>query len=203
MTIRKGEPWGEIGTAPGDLVIIRSDPELHRWVVRHREADQPIAPLGLGGGDLARTAGGGGADRFRGPVAHVPLDLVRVEADGRVTWSAAHVVARRSWLTGPVLFAMTAQYLDGLDLAPRSHPNDGRVDVLEVAPAMSVRQRISARRRARTGTHLPHPSLSTRQVSQFDITFARPQVIWVDGVRWATAGSLRLVVEPDAYTAYV
>ena len=98
---------------------------------------------------------------------------------------------------------MTAQYLGDYDVAPRSHPNDGKTDILRVAATMPLRVRIAARRRARTGTHLPHPQLSLSQTAATTLTFDRPLVVWVDGRRWGTARELQLTVEPDAYTGYV
>lgn len=57
-------------------------------------------------------------------------------------------------------------------------------------------------KRARTGTHLPHPQISTRHVAQLSTAFGRPLVIWVDGVRWGSAVDLTITVEPDALTVY-
>jgi diacylglycerol kinase family enzyme len=145
----------------------------------------------------------GGADRFASGATRVPLDLVRVEAEGRSTWSVAHVVARRSWWRGDVVLAMTAQYLGDADVAPRAHPNDGKVDVLRVDPAMPMQARWQAVRRARTGSHVPHPLLRMTQVQQITLDLARPLVVWIDGVRWSTTRTLTLTVEPDAYVAYV
>ncbi len=200
MTIRKGEAWGIVGPAPADVQVVHTDAAAREWVLR---AGERLRPLGLGGGDLARTAGGGRPDRFTGDVLHASFDAVRVEADdGDTTWSVAHVVARRGWLTGPVLFAMTAQYLGRYDVAPRAHPNDGLVDVLATA-TMPARARLAARHRARTGTHLPHPDLTVARTAEHRAEFDRVVVVWVDGVRWRTTRTLHLTVEPDAYTAYV
>lgn len=209
MTIRKGEAWGTVMMPPPGLRIVTDDAALHDWINQHRAGSEMIRDVGLGGGDLARTAGGGvdresAAGRFAGDVLAAPFDVVRVMADdGRVVWSCSHIVARRSWWRGEVLFAMTAQFWHGRDIAPRSHPNDGKVDVLRVAAQMRVRTRLAARRRARTGTHVPHPQLTFTQLADTTISFDRPVVVWVDDRRWGRAAQLRLVVEPDAYTAYV
>jgi hypothetical protein len=203
MTIRRGEPWGETVAVPPDLTVVVSDAELHATIVAHRSSGDAVPPIGLGGGDLARTVAGGSEGQFVTSATRLPLDLMRVEADGNTTWSAAHVVCRRSWWRGEVVLAMTAQYLDGRDVVPRGHPNDGRLDLLSVDPAMPARVRWQAARRARTGTHLPHPQLRTRQVASVDLAFARPLHLWVDGRRWRDASSVTLIVEPDAYVAYV
>ncbi len=202
MTIKKGEPWGESVPAPDGLHVVHGDPVAGEWVAHHRRSGRPVPAVGLASGDLARTMGGGAPGRFSGSVTRAPVDAVRVTAGGDTTWAVAHVVARRSWWRGEVVLVMNAQFLRTLDVAPRSHPNDGRVDSIRVDPAMSMRARLQARRRARTGTHLPHPGLNARSGETFRWDFARPLVIWVDGVRWSTASSLEVVVEPDAFVAY-
>lgn len=202
MTIRRGQPWGEPAQAGLELRVVPTDRDAREWVVAQRERGVDPLPVGLGGGDLARTVGGGVPGRFQGTVMTAPIDVLRVEAGGRTTWAVAHVVARRSWWRGEVLLAMNAQFLDGYDVAPRSHPNDGKVDVVRVAAEMPLRARLQARTRARTGTHLPHPKLIVTQTALHEASFARPLVLWVDGVRWAVVDSVRIIVEPDALTIF-
>jgi diacylglycerol kinase family enzyme len=115
----------------------------------------------------------------------------------------AHVVARRGWLRGEVVLVMNAQYYGRYDVAPRSHPNDGKVDVLRVAPAMRWRERLQARQRARRGAHLPHRHLSDRSAPEIDLQFDRPMIVWIDGVRQGAASRVRVVAEPDALAIYV
>ncbi|HVE19641.1 MAG TPA: hypothetical protein VNB52_11165 [Ilumatobacteraceae bacterium] len=202
MTIRKGEAWGEPAVCPSDLRVVSTDRELRDWVIWHRTRDQPIRDLGVAGGDLARTCGGG-----TGPhpsSAKVTVDAMRVTIDdGEPTWGVAHVVARRQWLSDELAFVMNAEFYGPYDVAPRSHPNDGKVDVLRVEASMAWRERLQARRKARTGSHLPHRHLSLRSVSEIDLDFDRPMVVWIDGVRCGTARRLIVSVEPDAFIAYV
>lgn len=182
---------------------MQDDTALSEWVNAARRADVSIEPVRLVAGDLARTAGGGGAGRFDGDVAFVPVDLIRVESPERVDWCVSHVVARRSWWRGQVRMAMNAQFLDGRDVAPRGHPNDGRMDLVEIDSSMPVRQRLIAARRARTGSYLPHPSIRTRSSGEVTWMCERPTSIYVDGRRWTMSGQVRLVVEPDAFWLYV
>ncbi|HNJ97707.1 MAG TPA: hypothetical protein PLV13_06260 [Ilumatobacteraceae bacterium] len=202
MTIRKGEPWGEAVESPASLLIADTDQAAQVWVVAARTVDSPLPSIGFAGGDLARTMGGGAPGRFPGTVTKAPVDLVRVEADGAVTWAIAHVVARRRWWRGEVWMAMNAQFFGRYDVAPRAHPNDGKLDLLQVARTMPVRTRLQARARARTGTHLPHPQLATRRVAAATLEFDRPLDLWVDGAQWRRADRVQLTVEPDALTAY-
>ena len=204
MTIRKGEAWGSVGPLPDGTVIVRSDGELHRLVHEARSAGRSLPPLALLGGALMRAVGGTGDERrLAGEMAVLPVDLVRVEFDATTTWSAAHVIARRGWWRGPILAAMNAEFVGAWDVTPRGHPNDGRVDLLEVSAAMSVRDRLRARGRLTAGTHLPHPAIGVRQTPSVERTFERPMRVWVDGVPMGSARSLRLTVEPDALVVCV
>ncbi len=208
MTIRKGGEWGSVGPVPDDVVRVRTDAELHRLVVDARRAGAPIPPVALLGGALMRAVGGTGDDtRLTRDVPLLPCDLVRVELESAagtdVTWAAVHVLARRSWWRGPLMAAMNGQFLDEWDVAPRAHPNDGRVDVVEVSPRMSARDRWRARTRLPAGTHLPHPAITTRQRDEAELRFDRPTRVWADGVAIGEGRVLRLVVEPDAFVVCV
>lgn len=202
MTIRKGEPWGEPAVCPTDLRVVTNDREARDWVIWHRRRGLPIRDLGVAGGDLARTCGGGTS--AHPSAAKVTVDVMRITLDDTdPTWGVAHVVARRQWMRGEVAMAMNAQFLGPYDVAPRSHPNDGRVDLVRVDPEMHPRERWQARQRSRTGSHLPHRHLTVRSTDQVDLRFERPMVVLIDGVRCGTALHLRVDVEPDALTAYV
>ena len=202
MTIRRGETWGEQAQSPDLLRVMPTDRDAREFVVALLSTDRTLQPMGLGGGDMARTLGGGTPGRFPGMVTKAPLDLLRVTAGDRTTWAVSHVIGRRSWWRGDVVFAMNAQFLGPYDVAPRSHPNDGKVDVVHVQPAMGVRARAQARSRARTGTHLPHPQLVFTQAPRWTATFEQPLVWWVDGVRWGTSATIEVEVVPDAMVVY-
>jgi hypothetical protein len=202
MTIRRGEPWGEPAVCPADLRVVSTDRDLRDWVVWHRMREQMIREVGVAGGDLARTCGGGGGTHPAD--SKVTLDAMRVTLDDdQPTWGVAHVVARRQWLRNEVVMVMNAQFYGQFDVAPRSHPNDGKLDVVRVDPAMGMRERLQARQRARRGTHLPHRRLSSQSLADLDVSFERPMVVWIDGVRVGSATRLRVSAEPDAFTAYV
>jgi hypothetical protein len=48
-----------------------------------------------------------------------------------------------------------------------------------------------------TGTHLPHPLLHNRRITEASWTFDRPRRLWVDGEPRGQARQLRVTVEPD------
>ena len=123
-----------------------------------------------------------------------------------INGAASHVVGRRlsSRFRGEVLFVMNAQFLGPYDIAPRGHPNDGRVEVLKVASSMSWRVRRRALQRALTGTHVPHPLISTSVVSTspLEVVFERPLDVWLDGTKWLRTRSVTFTVEADALEVF-
>jgi YegS C-terminal NAD kinase beta sandwich-like domain len=205
MAIRKGEAWGELGGLPEGGVVVRGDAEARAVVTAARRAGEPVPPLGLLGGDLCRTLGGRGDEaRLRsGAAARVPVDLGSLLLDGRQHWFVAHLVARRSWWRGRIVAAMNAEFLGPWDVAPRAHPGDGVLDVLDVAAAMSLGDRWRARRRLGSGSHLPHPAIAVSRRPAVQIELDRPTPVWLDGERVGEARRLSIRVEPDALVCVV
>lgn len=192
---------------PAGAVVVHGDAEAREVVESARRAGRPVPVLGLLGGDLWRTLGGHATDPGRltsTEAVTVTVDLGSVVLDGTPHWFVAHLVARRSWLHGEALVAMNAQYLGEWDVAPRSHPGDGRVDVVRIDPArFGWRDRIEARRRLRTGTHLPHPGLRSHQTGAETIELTKPLPVRLDGRLVAKAHTIAITVERDALTVVV
>ncbi len=203
MTIGKGTPYGRLAPLAADGVVVASDAEAAAVVTEARRAGRPVPPLGLLGGDLCRTLGGlGDRERLHGPDATTfPVDLGCVLLDGRLHWFVAHLAAHRRAWQGRFAVAMNAEWLGELDLGPRAHPGDGLLDVTE--GSLGLRERLAARRRARTGTHLPHPGLRTRRSAAVSLSFPDAVPVHLDGVAVGSARELVLHLEPDALTVVV
>ena len=199
MTVEKGVPWGAPGPLPATAVVVRSDAEARAALEQARKERRDLPPLGLLGGDLCRTLGGRGDEaRLRGGDVHLaPADLGEVLLDGRVRYFVAHVVVRKGWWRGPLVAAMNAQFIGAWDVAPRAHPGDGLLDVVEVDASMGVGERWKAWRRLPAGAHLPHPKIAVRRVPAVQLDVAGLGV-WLDGERQPPAHALSIRLKPDA-----
>lgn len=195
MTIRKGDAWGVPVARPADLVVAHGDAELARLVASDAGGTYAVAA-----GDLFRTLGSPGPP---GDIAQrLPIDVLEVETDASRHLAVAHVVLRRSWWRGPVVAVCNADHVGEWNVAPRAHPNDGRFDVVSVDPAMRIRERWEARRRLPTGTHVPHPSISTSTATEW--TWVGPPVrVWVDGVAVGRRTSVSIRLRVDAAAVHV
>jgi len=151
-------------------------------------------------GDIHRSLGAPVAERA---TSAVTLDLIECRVDGRLYRAAAHVVARRpgrlGWWRGPIVMVMVSGHLGRFEPAPRAHPGDGLLDVIEVSGSMNLRQRIMARRRSRTGSHLPHPDISTTRVRDLRRSFDESLTIFVDGASAGVSRHLDVAVVAAAY----
>lgn len=202
MTIRAGDSWGRSVPSPAGLRTVQDDAAL---VVALTDGSK--LPTAVGGGDIARTLGGPSPETLD-VIVEYTVDMIRVVLDGGTEHAAiAHVVVRSpwwlgSWWRGPVLAVMNAEFLGKWDVAPRGHPNDGRVEVVECERGLSIRQRIAAARRLPSGTHLPHPGIATRSIQNADWTFDRRLTVFVDGLKVGRSHRVEVATLPDAATIF-
>jgi YegS C-terminal NAD kinase beta sandwich-like domain len=190
VVIEKGKNWGTPGVLPPGAPVARSNTELRTLV------SEGARVIGVTGGDLCRTLNGSGSLSIV-----FPIDLCRVTAPGVDELFVAHGVARNGWLRGPITAVMNAQFIGSWDVAPRSHPNDGVVDVLEIS--MGLGDRLKARKRLASGTHVPHPLIAQRRMSSAEFHLNRSTKIWLDGELVTTLTDFTITVEPDALTIVI
>jgi hypothetical protein len=203
VTIERGQDWGRRVDRRSDVVEVASDAEAGALLTRLRRAGQALPTLGLLAGDLRRTLGRPDrVARLDREVSEFTVDVGVVTLAGEEHWFISHVVARRSWWRGEVAATMNAQFLGSWDVAPRGHPNDGRLDLAHVTD-MGVADRWKAWRRLPTGTHVPHPGIEARPITDLDLALSGPLAVHVDGVSRGTTGRLVVRLEPDALTVCV
>lgn len=209
MTIRKGETWGEPAGIERPSEFVSSDSELAAVLQGYRNS-QTVAPLiGLLGGSLHRTLGAPQRDEaaLRAGQGYIyPIDVGILgfnDAQGanHEVVFVAHLLAltdprSRLW-KGRTVLAMNAAFLDNLNLAPKSHPNDGRLDVTD--GQLNRSQRKQALRRAVSGSHLPHPALIEQRVStRLEIRGDTEFRFLADGRRSGAARQFSITCIPDA-----
>ena len=201
-----GVDYGAAGEIPPDALTADSDAAAGRIVAEARRSNRAVPPVVLTGGDLARTLGVAPAGTASAPPvaatgARVAVDVGAALIDGRLHWFVAHLVARRSWWRGRLLVAANASFIGRWNAAPRSHPGDGRLDVFDASPPLTVR--LAARRRLPSGTHVPHPNITQRRTAAAQYDFDPALDIYLDGRRLARARTLSLRVEPAALEVWI
>ncbi|MEP1125704.1 MAG: hypothetical protein ABJH68_17625 [Ilumatobacter sp.] len=202
MTISKGADWGETVDRPDDLRIATDDRDLAQLL-----SDGTGRPTAVAAGDIHRTVGARSTDG-REQVLALPLDLVRVTLDDSEAFTVvAHVLARSPWTRGgwwmgEALAVMNAEFVSDFDVAPRGHPNDGRVETLHVTSDLGIRQRWEVRRRLPGARHLPHPGIATRPVRDATWDFDVARTVVADGRTVGSARRLRVEVVADAAVLY-
>jgi hypothetical protein len=194
VTIRPGASWGETVERPAGLRWFSDDATL----AAHLALDREI-PAAVTGGDLLRTLGGPSPD---GRLRRYPIDVLHVAIDAAAAVPAvAHVVARApgrlGWWRGPLWAACNVGHIGRWDVAPRAHPNDGQLDVVEVATDMTRRARLQAARRLPAGAHVPHPAIRIRRATTAVWAPGRPFAVFVDGVERRASHQVTVTIEPD------
>jgi hypothetical protein len=63
---------------------------------------------------------------------------------------------------------------------------------------MPLKQRFIARRKARTGTHIPHPSIAVTRGTTLTIFREKPQErLSIDGVAVSNWSEISITIQPD------
>lgn len=201
MTIRKGEDWGTVGPLAQGAPVVDSDRAVGEWLSTHASHSVEV---GLVGGDLARTVGARSspAEVTTGEArTRLPTDVGMVTIDGRSEPFAAHVVLRRRFWLGRIVIAANAAFIGPWNVSPRSHPNDGRLEIIEVE--LSMGDKWKARSRLPSGTHLPHPGIRIRSVRSAELEVPTGAHAYIDGVRVGRPSQVAVAVEPDALTIVI
>lgn len=194
MTIRKGEEWGRKGIVPASFFIVEDD---------HDAASQPAnTPFALCRGDMYTALGNPRIPAHHQECMLVPIDALTCSVtytnNAEETLHAFSHITIGSWWRGRHIVISNCGFISGLNIAPRSHPNDGECDVVSIANSMTLRQRVIARRRARTGTHVPHPDISIQRKTHVEIARETPQErLSIDGVAVSNWRAIIIDVEPD------
>jgi hypothetical protein len=194
MTIERGVAWGKSVQVPDNVISASTDKGL--------AACAPTDFVSLLGGDLFQSLGSPRPVRTNAECTLVNIDALECRIDFSGTSSkvlAASSVVIGSWWSRTEFVVITnGGMLDGLDLTPRAHPNDGKWDILRLHKSMDMRQRILARRRSKTGSHIPHPDISVSRAAEVSMQrVQKRQKLVVDGVPVRHWNAIHCRVLPD------
>ena len=211
--MKPGEAWGEELSGPPDLEVTGTDADLARLLgsargalVRFRadsgsDFARALGISGSGDGGLAEAAIDGlqvdpGGYAVNGVVLGVPPGHLRA---GTASRRIRVTVNGRELFSGPATTVVVAngQFFDGLDVVPRGHPGDGRVEIQVYALRRGERRAMRAR--LPQGAHLPHPRITTGTAKLVEIRVdGAPLALSIDGVSHEPVTDLAVRVIPAA-----
>ena len=213
MTIRKNGSYGTPVSRPPTLNVLQSDLEI----AQHYVSGHTATPCTVTNGSIALSLGISSEMNFRDSVSNqqmtlVDIDLLQIDFRTRPPSTANSSTSSRIVVAGTIaiqhrtplstcLILSNSGILRSRDVLPRAHPNDGFVDVLEVDPKISIRQRAIAWSRSATGSHLPHPNFRVSRSIDFQWSGSPARMI-ADGVTYKGVVWLRCTVLADAMKMY-
>ena len=201
MGVVRGEDWGAVGPVPDDALSASSDGQLADLVVGLLRdptgGGEPAGPtVMLAGGDLCRTLGGRGQVQPGSEATLVDVDVGEALLDGRLHRFVAHLIIRPTRHPGRWWVAANAAHRGGWNVAPRAHPGDGLLDVLDAS--VPLREVPAAWRRLGRGLHVPHPAIRQQRSAAIQMSFDRPVPVRVDGRPVGRVRELSIRVQPGA-----
>jgi hypothetical protein len=218
VNLRPGDEWGRETTRSADLDVSGDDADLAAAVA--------AAPEGVlirfrpsRGSDLARALGlrAGGSPTGR----EVPMDALAVTGAGlavnAVVWGVP-VHQLRPWhrrrplelavdggapsvVVASTAVVLVGEHVRGFDISPRGHPGDG-VGELQ-AYALDPGQRRAMVARLGSGTHLPHPQITTRRMRRVSLRSKVPLPLEVDGRSLPPQPNLEIELLPGRYSLLI
>lgn len=208
--IRKGDEWAIAAAGPADLAVAGGDSELATVLRDHHGALVELAP---GESDLVRAVGL--TSRPSG-ASEVAVDALLADGElvvnmivaGRAPDRVRRLTRSRRvevLVDGRIVFdgrattvvVANGQFRRGMDLVPDGHPGDGRLEVQVYALPASARGAM--RRRLATGSHVPHPAITTARGRRVDLVLDRGWPIEADLVARPGVSLRRVEVVPAAF----
>ncbi len=199
MPISPGSKWGEEIVSPIAIRSFGSDRELGTALRDNLINSQPQCALQLVSDDFLSLLGLNDLTR-RTTSIKIRIDALAIsytDKHGRshqdVCIGSLHIGRT---LRGTLHIVTNTGWWRGHDIAPRAHPNDGKLDIVEVARTMTVRQRITAWKRSLVGTHLPHPNIAYSQ-SDFYSWSGKLANLTIDGEKLGKVSHVQCRVQSD------
>ena len=202
MNISRGENWGRFQSMPDNGLIIYSNKELFEEINRCKRKGEILPVFGLLGGDLWRTLGGSSHESrlYSKEATFLEIDLGCVLLDGKIFWFSSHVFVGEKLANEQVLISNVAHY-GKMNVAPKAHPGDGKLDVLKIN--LSVTQKIKALKRSASGDHLPHPRIKYERVKAAQLDLGKKKSVEIDGQKIGKFSDISFILEEQALSVIV
>lgn len=189
-----------------NLNQVSSDSKLREIIENARRQNLEIPPISLSGGDLAKTLGitSSPPEKPLKEYTEFKCDIGSALLDGALFWFVAHLTCwkgRQKKFSGDFLSIMNAAWLGDLNLAPKAHPGDEKLDAIQ--GHLNSREAREFKKRAYSGSHLPHPAVKTRKIVSESFDFSAPTNVYLDGVLTAKVRQLSIRIEPAALTLLI
>ncbi len=223
--IKPGEEWGT-PTADAAELLVDGDDSALAAAIGHCPSP-PLVRFRPQGSELGHAVGlSDRSSRELDEPAGIELPIDAIDSSAGVAVNAivigvapAHLrfLSRRRPVTiavdGRVLFDGAAttiviangQFINGLDVVPRGHPGDGRLEIQVYA--LNPSERLPMRRRLRSGTHLPHPRIVCTTGRTVEVVApqrgGRGWSLTVDGRPADAISTLNAAVRPKAFRLLV
>ncbi len=207
MVIKRGEDWGHRVLQPDDLLVFENDVHVNEYLTKQFQSSLPNQSIAILNSNIARSLGMNGSDLSVEKMLKTSFDAIEVEisdCDDQISCEIflGNALIRNSWRRGAITGVFNTSFIAGRDWAPRAHPNDGKLDVLLIDEAMSLRQRITAYRLSRSGSHLPHPHLKYLQSQSYVANDPETAILTLDSVEFGAVKRCSFRVIPDAVSIY-
>ena len=206
MPIQPGLPWGVVAAEPAPALYLVSDRSVGRFLRDNTAKIVHSQNLCYQAGDL-ETVLGLTDTRDRSQRLKVIVDAISVEytdLQGKrhhdVCFGSLHIGNRL--FRGALSIVSNSGLWRGREVAPRAHPNDGKLDIVEISPAMRWNQRMMAWRRTRIGTHLPHPLIQYSQGEFFSWSGTSQRLI-IDGEFVSRVQQVSCRIQSDCVAVFV
>jgi hypothetical protein len=208
MTIRKGQEWGHFESRPADLQVVADDFSASELISSQTLDVKSPLQLSIIKSGLTRTLGVKNAPHHNQQMLCTKFDVIEanfvtVNSDKVIRRCfVGHAFVRSNPFFGQTIAILNTSFIGNRDWAPRAHPNDGKLDIVELDSSMNIRQRLTAFRLMKSGSHLPHPKIRYTQVNEYVIDCQFSASISIEGVRLGAIKKCDFKVLPDAVNLY-
>ena len=203
MPIEPGGHWGETVAHREDLVPFHDEVDLGQFL--SSSATERQVTVALTAGRFVDVTGGPHRDvttmrRYRSDVLDYHA-CGRHARHGSTIGSISILTRSSSGKLGQIYVSNLGQF-DGGVVSDRSHPNDGRFEVLDAHEGLAIRDLLTFRRRVRHGLAIDHQRIRRRSVDRAEWTDLRMWVS-VDGARPFSCTKIAVSIRPDAAEIFV